>query len=39
VRVIAAVTEPALISRIPQRLDRRDESAAGARASPALSLH
>jgi hypothetical protein len=39
VRVIAAVTEPALISSILQHLDRRDGSAAGARAPPAQSLH
>ena len=38
-RVIAAVTEPALITRILQHLDRRDGSADGARAPPALHLH
>ena len=39
VRVIAAVTEPALISTILQHLDRREGSGAGARAPPAQSLH
>jgi len=37
--VIAAVTETALITRILQQLDRRDGSAGGARAPPALPLH
>jgi len=39
VRVIAAVTEPAFITRILQQFDRRDGPAGGARAPPALSLH
>jgi hypothetical protein len=39
VRVIAAVTEPALITRFLQHLDPRDGAAGGARAPPALRLH
>jgi hypothetical protein len=38
VRVIAAVTEPALITRILQHFDVRDRSASGARAPPELRL-
>ena len=44
VRVIAAITDPALIARILQQRDARDDFTAeapvgGARAPPALSLH
>ncbi len=44
VRVIAAITDPALIARILQHRDARDDFTAearvgGARAPPAVSLH
>ena len=39
VRVIAAITEPALIARILKHRAARDEPAGGARAPPGAALH